>query len=122
MATPRPTPTLIPTPPQGPVILDITPNVTGIVGSNTKQCTPPLLSNTYICTVHVMARSSNPAPLHWVAFTTVANDITFTPSSGTLTPGQNILVTVYIPKSDCKKGAFTFRGPSNTHSITWSCT
>lgn len=121
VATPRPTPTLIPPPPQGPVFFDVTPNLTSIVGSNPKQCTPPVLSGIFICTVHIVARSSNHGSLRWVAFTTIANNITFTPSNGTLSPGQNILVNIYIPKTDCKQGVLTFRGPSNTHTITWSC-
>jgi hypothetical protein len=70
---------------------------------------------------NVIARASNQSNLHWVAFTNVRGNIIFSPSSGDLAPGQNMLVSITIPLTACTHGLFFFRGPANTHTITWAC-
>ena len=75
----------------------------------------------YVCVAEVISRASNQSNLHWVAFTTVPGNIGFNPSSGTLAPGQNVFVSISIPLTACTHGLFFFRGPANTHTITWAC-
>jgi len=36
-------------------------------------------------------------------------------------PGQSVLVTITVLFNDCTPGLFFFRGPINTHTITWAC-
>jgi hypothetical protein len=31
------------------------------------------------------------------------------------------LVTITVPFTACTQGLFFFRGPINTHTITWAC-
>ena len=75
----------------------------------------------FICFARVLSRTSNQSNLHWLAFTNVPGQITFSPSSGVLAPGQSVLVTITVPFNACTPGLFFFRGPINTHTITWAC-
>lgn len=117
VATPRPTPTPFPTPQHGSIILDLQPASTGIVGK--ANCID--LTQIFECHVKIVARASNAGPLNWTAFTTIPGSITFTPSSGVLAPGDNILVSIFVPDTICTHGSFSFRGPSNTRTVAWAC-
>ena len=75
----------------------------------------------YTCAAKVLARSSNQGSLLWSASTNVPGKIVFSPSSGTLAPGQTVLVTIRVPLNDCTQGLFFFHGPANTHTISWAC-
>jgi hypothetical protein len=126
---PTPTPTLKPTPtptvaPQAtqppptsaPAILDLQPLSMSIVGHLDCQ-----KKGTFVCLARVLSRSSNQSNLHWSAFTNVPGNIGFSPVSGVLTAGQSVLVTITVPLNACTSGLFFFRGPVNTHTITWAC-
>lgn len=122
-ATPMPTPTPTPKPPaptpapQGaPAVLDLQPASMSFVGH--LDCRR---AGTYLCTARVLSRASNQSNLHWVAFTNIPGNITFSPVAGVLAPGQSVFVTISIPFNDCTHGLFFFRGPINTHTITWAC-
>lgn len=116
--TPTPTPTPIPTqPPQGPVILDLPPASMSFVGH--LDC--PISNGAYVCHARVFSRASNPGPLNWTSFVNFANNVTFSPGHGTLAPGTSVDVFISIPTTDCASGLFFFRGPANTHTITWAC-
>lgn len=116
--TPRPTPTPSPTPlPQAaPAILDLQPASMSLVGHLDCKRT-----SVYVCLARVLSRSSNQSNLHWFAFTNVPGHITFSPAAGVLAPGQSIFVTISVPFNACTHGLFFFRGPINTHTITWAC-
>jgi hypothetical protein len=119
--TPVPTPTLAPVPtqtlPQGPVILDLQPASMSFVGH--LDC--PISNGDYVCHARVLARASNPGNLTWTSFVNFANNVLFSPGSGTLAPGHSVDVFIHIPTNDCAHGLFFFQGPTNTHTITWAC-
>ena len=117
--TSMPTPTLAPTQPpaQGPVILDLQPASMSFVGH--LDC--PISHGAYVCHARVLSRASNPGSLNWTSFVNFATNVTFSPGSGTLTPGTSIDVFIHIPTNDCTRGLFFFQGPANTHTIAWAC-
>ena len=126
--TPKPTPTplpqapaIVPTSPPpaltgAPAILDLRPLSMSIVGQLDCQ-----RNGAYICFARVISRADAQSNLHWFAFTNVPGNITFSPQSGVLAPGQSVLVTITVPFNACTPGLFFFRGPINTHTITWAC-
>ena len=115
--TPKPTPTPTPIPVQGaPAILDLRPSSMSIVGHLDCQ-----KNGAFVCFARVLSGSSNQSKLNWSSFTNVPGNIVFSPSSGVLAPGQSVLVTITIPFNACTPGLFFFRGPVNTHTITWAC-
>lgn len=133
--TPRPipptaTPTVVPQPTQPPIvipptqppvqpspaILDLRPSSMSIVGHLDCQ-----KNGTFVCFARVLSGSSNQSNLNWSAFTNVPGGIAFSPASGVLAPGQSVLVTITVPFNACTPGLFFFRGPVNTHTITWAC-
>lgn len=120
---PTPTPTLTPVPPAPPTpapaalaILDLQPASMSIVGH--LDCRK---NGAFICFARVLSRASNASNLSWTAFTNVPGNIAFSPASGVLAPGQSVQVTITVPFSACTPGLFFFRGPANTHTITWAC-
>jgi hypothetical protein len=120
--TPKPTPapTEVPQPTQQPTsasaILDLQPLSMSIVGHLDCQ-----KKGDFVCLARVLSRSTNQDDLHWTAFTNVQGNIGFSPVNGILAPGQSVLVTITVPFSACTPGLFFFRGPVNTHTITWAC-
>ena len=118
-AIPTPVPPATPTPviAQGmPAILDLRPSSMSIVGHLDCQ-----KNGAFVCFAQVLSRPSAQSNLHWFAFTNVPGGIVFRPSSGVLGPGQSVLVTITVPFTACTQGLFFFRGPINTHTITWAC-
>jgi hypothetical protein len=99
------------------VILDLQPASMSFVGH--LDC--PISNGAYACHARVLSRASNPGPLNWTAFVNFANNVTFSPGNGTLAPGTSVDVFIHIPTNDCTRGLFFFRGPANTHTITWAC-
>jgi len=144
--TPTPTPTLVPTPtptpkpkpmptptptpvsqpvvtpqptspaPTSPPILDVRPSSMSLVGH--LDCNN---NGAYVCLARVLSSSSNQSNLNWTTFTNVPGQVTFSPASGVLAPGQSTLITITVPLNDCTQGLFFFKGPANTHTITWAC-
>lgn len=121
---PAPVPTIAPQPTQptqptqtaAPAILDLRPLSMSIVGHLDCQN-----KGTFVCFARVLSGASNQSNLHWSAFTNVPGNIGFSPVSGVLTPGQSVLITITVPTNACTPGLFFFRGPVNTHTITWAC-
>ena len=105
-----------PPPTLAPAILDLQPLSMSIVGHLDCQ-----KNGKFICFARVLSRSSNQSNLDWSAFTNVPGNIGFSPASSVLTPGQSVLVTITVPFNACTAGLFIFRGPVNTHTITWAC-
>lgn len=121
--SPRPTarPTAVPQPTQPPpapqpAILDLRPLSMSFVGH--LDCNN---KGAFVCLARVISEQSAQSNLHWFAFTNVPGHIVFSPSSGVLAPGHSVLVTITIPLNACTPGLFFFRGPINTHTITWAC-
>ncbi len=116
-APPAPVPTSPPPALTGaPAILDLRPLSMSIVGHLDCQ-----KNGAYVCFARVLSRPNAQSNLHWFAFTNVPGHITFSPQSGVLAPGQSVLVTITVPFNACTPGLFFFRGPINTHTITWAC-
>jgi hypothetical protein len=114
---PKVVPTATPVPVQAaPAILDLRPSSMSIVGH--LDCNK---NGVFVCFARVLSRSSNQSNLNWSAFTNVPGNIGFSPASGVLTPGQSVLITITVPFNACTAGLFFFRGPVNTHTITWAC-
>jgi hypothetical protein len=112
-----PIPTATPMPAQGaPAILDLRPESMSIVGHLDCQ-----KNGAYICFARVLSRASNQSNLNWSASTNVPGQISFSPASGVLAPGQSVLITITVPFTACTPGLFIFQGPINTHTITWAC-
>jgi hypothetical protein len=115
--TPTPLPTVLPTqPPAAPAILDLQPASMSLLGHRDCQKT-----TAYICLARVLSRTSNQSYLNWSSYTDVPGQIVFNPSSGSLPPGQSVVVSITVPLNACTPGLFYFRGPINTHTITWAC-
>ena len=76
----------------------------------------------WTCVASLNSYKSAPVNLDWTASSTGVSGVSFTPQSGTLTPGQTAKVTISIPNTACPTGAdFTFTGPGNTFDIPWNC-
>ncbi|HLZ60766.1 MAG TPA: hypothetical protein VKR06_27780 [Ktedonosporobacter sp.] len=127
---PPPTPTPVPLPPTqppapaptqppapaSPAILDLQPASMSIVGH--LDCNRGMA---FVCFARVLSRASNQSNLNWSSFTNVPGHIVFSPAAGVLAPGQSVLITITVPFTACTPGLFFFRGPINTHTITWAC-
>ncbi len=112
----QPTAPPVTQPSAAPAVLDLQPASMSIVGHlDCKKTT------NFTCFARVLSRPGNQSVLNWDAFTNVPGGITFSPASGALTPGQSILITIIVPSNACTPGLFFFRGPINTHTITWAC-
>ena len=86
-----------------------------------RQCKPDQTGGLWVCYVSLRNTSTN-LSLNWSAKSSGINSVNFTPSSGTLFPGQTIQVQVTVPLSDCPiKGILSFTGPANTVNVEWYC-
>jgi hypothetical protein len=83
----------------------------------------PYTDGGWTCTA--MLRSDNNARgnLDWSASASSnLPDVTFTPSSGTVSVGQSVPVSIFVPNGDCEDGTFNFAGPADPLTVPWSCT
>ena len=81
----------------------------------------PENSNGWTCTATVAPASGSQSSVDWSASSQIQG-VDFAQTSGTLSPGKPTQVNIFIPKSDCHNSTFSFKGPSNTVSVSWSCT
>ena len=87
-----------------------------------RQCSLGQTGGNWLCSVS-LTNNSNTLSLNWSA-TSSANNITISPSSGTLPSGKTNSVQFSIPQSDCSpsgKGTITFTGPGNPVTVAWNC-
>lgn len=76
----------------------------------------------WTCTAILGSYQNARSDLNWTASGRGVNGITFSPPSGTLTPGQIVQVSIFIPNTICPATAdFTFTGQANTVDIPWQC-
>ena len=72
----------------------------------------------WLCTVTL---STDSGDLSWSASSTNPSD-QFTPSKGVVHSNHPESVTIFIPNEPrCSNATFTFVGPTNTVSVSWSC-
>ncbi len=74
----------------------------------------------WTCMATVRETGSSQGKLDWTASSSLGG-VSFIPSGGTLSPGESSTVTVFVPRSDCSYGSFTFTGQTNTVRRVWSC-
>ncbi|MDQ2716313.1 MAG: hypothetical protein M3Z08_15525 [Chloroflexota bacterium] len=76
----------------------------------------------WICYASLNSSQNNQTSLTWTASSTGVPNITFSPSSDTMTPGQTDRVRIFVPRNNCQIPAtLSFKGPGNTITITWNC-
>ncbi len=100
--------------------LKVDPTFVGIPGDG-PNCNGPH-GNNWVCHVTISEAAGAQSKLHWTTSsdTPSTTTTTFSPSSGTLSPGQKVRVT--ITTSFCGGYAhFFFKGPSNTVKVTYLC-
>jgi hypothetical protein len=89
---------------------------------NTPTC-PGDSTNGWTCTVTLSLTPGSQGQLNWSG--SVPGNLpgaTLSPSSGTLSAGQQTPITIYIPGNDCTNGTFTFTGSDgSTATVTWNC-
>jgi len=97
--------------------LSVTPTL--IIANRDQQC--KLISSFWICPVF-LTNNSKTLSLNWSASSSGLKSVIFSPSRGTISPGQTIPVQVRVPQRDCPtKGILTFTGPGNAVNVEWSC-
>lgn len=117
--TPKPTATPMPTPTSAPPpnpMLVVTPTSIGTPGdgTNCSNYVPPVT-----CTVTLSESSNSQSSLNWNTSNGGIN-ATFSPASGSLSPGQTIKVT--ITTSSCGGSwPLYFEASWNTVTVTYSC-
>jgi hypothetical protein len=89
---------------------------------NTPTC-PGDSTNGWTCTVTLSLASGDQGQLTWTS--SVSSNLpgaSLNPASGTLSAGQQTVVTVSIPGNDCVNGSFTFSGSDGSAAtVTWTC-
>src|SRR5260221_11921676 len=68
----------------------------------------------------VRETGSSQGSLNWSASSSLG-EVSFTPSGGTLSPGEPSMVSIFVPRSDCSYGIYTFTCQTNTVRRVWSC-
>ncbi|MBA2285508.1 MAG: zinc ribbon domain-containing protein [Ktedonobacteraceae bacterium] len=103
----RPAPVLILETPQPPVF---------------NGCPSDPTGSGWICYASLNSSQNNQTSLTWTASSTGVPNITFSPASDTMKPGQTDRVKIFVPKNNCQiPTTLSFKGPGNTITITWSC-
>jgi hypothetical protein len=100
--------------------LKVNPTAIGIPGDG-PNCNGPY-GNNWVCHVTVSEAADAHGKLHWTTSSDVpaTTTATFSPSHGTLSPGQKVRVT--ITTTFCGGYAhFFFKGPANTVTVTYQC-
>lgn len=92
-------------------------------GSLTLLASPNSFTNgCFSCVVTLSVAQNSQGSLQWSASSTGISGIIFTPSSGTLTGGQTVQVTVSVPNTTCPANAtFIFSGQATSVSVPWTC-
>jgi hypothetical protein len=102
--TPKPTPGLIVTPSQFSAETDCTRH-----------------GPWYTCSATLSAPQSNQGNLAWSASSSGLDQVSFSPSVGVLSPGQQQQVTIHVRGNCPNAGSLTFSGGGRTVTVPWSC-
>ena len=79
-------------------------------------------SGVWRCRVVLTEDASSQGILSWSAKTDLGG-VSFSPASGTLSPGGSVQVTITIPASNCTEGTFNFEAQGgNMVPVSWTCT
>src|SRR2546430_4140534 len=78
-------------------------------------------NTSYTCTVSLALQPDSQGDLNWSASSS-STAVTFSQSSGTVSPTQPQQVTATVPASDCPGGSFAFSDSRGTiTTVSWSC-
>jgi len=116
--TPSPTATPVPTPSPSPIVIPVlTVSPTSLHGHTDCQSVP----FGFKCTVTLSLPQSYPGNAHWTA--TSSGNITaiFVPSHGTLSPGQQQTVNIFIGKTCPNNGSLIFATQDAKAIVSWNC-
>jgi len=81
----------------------------------------PMRGHLYICTAILALSQNAPGGLMWSAASSGLRQVSFSPSSGTLSPGQQQQVQIAV-RSDCPAtGSLLFSAGGSTVTMTWNC-
>lgn len=108
-----PLPTTTPTPTFSSV-LEVTPSSFQISKDCSKQ------GNHYVCTATLLLSQNYQGNVRWSAWGSSANT-NFSPPGGILSPGQQQMVTIYVPRACPLAGSFSFSTNYSVTTIPWSC-
>jgi serine/threonine protein kinase len=75
----------------------------------------------YTCSATVSAPQSNQGNLAWSASSSGLDQVSFNPSVGVLSPGQQQQVTIHVRGNCPNAGSLIFSGGGRTVSVSWSC-
>ncbi len=89
---------------------------------NTPTC-PGDSTNGWTCTVTLFLSSGSQGQLNWTS--SVSSNLpgaSLSPTSGTISAGQQTVVNISIPANDCTSGSFFFTGSDGSNAtVTWTC-
>ena len=103
---------------QAPPLISVSPN--SIFADQASQC--QLSGGQWTCIV-TLTNSSNTLSLPWTASSSGLNGIMITPgaSGSSVPPGQTEQVQLTIPNFCESTVLFTFQGPTNSSTLSWTC-
>ncbi len=110
--TPRPTPTPSPMPAPG---LTVTPSQF----SAGTDCT--WHAHWYTCSATLSAPQSNQGNVAWSASSSGLDQVSFNPSVGVLSPGQQQQVSIHVRGTCPNAGSLIFSAGARTVTVPWSC-
>lgn len=106
-------PTTTPTPTFSSV-LEVTPSSFQVSKDCSKQ------GNHFVCTATLLLSQNYQGNARWSASSSDANT-SFSPPGGILSPGQQQMVTIYVPRACLPSGSFSFSTNYSVTTIPWSC-
>ncbi|HEX6551441.1 MAG TPA: serine/threonine-protein kinase [Ktedonobacteraceae bacterium] len=109
ISSPTATPTLIPF-----SVLKVTPSSFQLSQDCLKQ------GSHYTCTATLLLSQNYQGNLQWSASGSGANT-NFSPPGGTLSPGQQQIVTIFLPRACPLAGSISFSTNNGATTIPWSC-
>lgn len=115
-STPSPTPE--PTPSPSPITVPVfTVSPTSLNGPTDCQS----IRSGFKCAVTVSLPQNYPGNVHWSAATSGNITAIFNPQHGTLSPGQQQAVTIFVGKACPQNSSFIFSTQDAKVAVAWSC-
>jgi hypothetical protein len=118
LPSPSPTATLLPTPSPSPITIPaLTVSPTSLNGRT--DCQSVQLG--FKCTVTLSLPQNYPGNAHWTASSSGNITAAFVPSHGTLSPGQQQTVNIYIGKTCSHNNSLIFSTQDTKAVVSWIC-
>lgn len=113
---PSPTTSPLPTPSPSPI-----PGLTVTPGQFKAQTDCTFRGHWYTCAAMLTLPPGAQGSASWSASSSGLNQVTFSPSGGVLSPGQQQQVSISVHSSCPATGSLMFSDERNTVTVTWSC-